>query len=183
MTLPSAKELNEIDMTPVVDLFKPVDEVKFLSMFAGQEHYRLLRWIAENNQHKRIVEIGAYMGLSTVCLAWNDQNFVTSYDGDFSQLKWKETPKNVHCLQTLSDHYFYPGVIYSDIIFVDTWHFGKMEAALYEYLKSFNWKGLLIYDDIFLNDEMSAFWKSVDMEKIDATALGHSYGTGIIEFL
>lgn len=181
MNLPSALELNQIDMRPVVDHFIKADETKYLTMPAGKEHYRLLRWFAETNSNKRITEIGCHMALSTVCLAWNKQNMVTTYDIDYSYLKWKQQPNNVYRLQTFGANSFYPGVYYSDIIFVDTAHYGIMEIELFKYLKSMEWKGLLIYDDIYLNDEMMAFWKAVDVPKIDATNIGHSTGTGIIE--
>lgn len=182
MILPTKEELDAIDMTPVVAQFQNVDETKFLSMEAGKEHYRLLRWISENSNGKQIAELGCYMGLSTMCLAWNMHNDVTCFDIDYSFLKWKKQPGNVKRLLVEGDHDFYKGIIVSDIIFVDTNHFGKMELAVYKFLKQSNWKGILIYDDIYLNDEMKSVWEAIDMPKIDATDIGHIYGTGIIEF-
>lgn len=183
MILPTKEELDAIDMQPVVDQFHKVDEVKFLSMPAGQEHYRLLRWISENNNDVHISELGCYMGLSTVCLAWNKRNEVLTYDNYFNFIKWKKRPSNVSLSEAKGEHYYNPLIAFSNIIFVDTNHFGVMELAVYKHLKENNWKGILIYDDIYLNDEMKAVWGAIDMPKIDATEIGHVYGTGIIEFL
>lgn len=181
MTLPSAKELNEIDMSDILSNVIDCPEKSYISAYAGKEHYRLLRWISENHPYKHIAEIGCYMGLSTLCLAANKNNMVTTFDINFDALKWVAHPGNVTRLQTFGEDAFYPGVVYSDIIFVDTWHNGVMEEALYNYLTSIKWNGLLILDDIFLNDAMTAFWRKVRHDKMDATTLGHSTGTGIIE--
>lgn len=181
MILPTKEELDAIDMEPVKAMFQKVPETRFLTMKAGEEHYRLLRWISEKHNEIMIAELGSYMGLSTVCLAWNKENVVYAYDVDFSLLKWKEQPKNVDLIQVKDQSFFHETIIACDIIFVDTNHFGVMELAVYKFLKEREWKGVLIYDDIYLNDEMKRVWESIDKYKIDATALGHVYGTGIVK--
>jgi len=182
MTLPTKSELDAIDMRPVVSKFKNVDEVKFLSMSAGQEHYRLLRWISENYKNSVIAEVGTYMALSTVCLAWEKTNAVISYDVTYDYLKWKERPDNVACILMPPDQNGFPkSIINAGIIFIDTNHYGVMEKNVFDYLIANEWKGVLIYDDIYLNDEMTAAWDYISVEKIDATSIGHVYGTGIIE--
>jgi hypothetical protein len=40
--------------------------------------------------------------------------------------------------------------------------------------------GTLILDDIYLNDDMVNFWNQINDDKIDATNIGHSTGTGVV---
>jgi hypothetical protein len=107
---------------------------------------------------------------------------ITSYDTDFSHLHLKDKGL-FNFVQAMSTNEFYSDILSTNIIFVDTWHEGKMERAVYDFLVANNWKGVLIYDDIYYNDAMKAFWASLPEPKIDATHIGHSTGTGIIEFI
>lgn len=74
-------------------------------------------------------------------------------------------------------------------------HDGILEYEMYLWLKNNNYKGFIIYDDIFLekghlaNDysettnNMIDFWNKIpDNEKIDITHIGHWSGTGIVCF-
>lgn len=185
MILPTKEQLDAMDMEPVKRMFHNVPETKFLTMEAGKEHYRLLRWLSESQTGIVISEVGTYMGLSTVCLAWNKLNPVISYDVDYSVLKWRQRPDNVACIKMPNEpHTFSKSIIQSDVIFIDTSHFGIMEKEVFTYLTGNDWKGILIYDDIYLNDGMKSAWEFIKSQVAvtDATDIGHIYGTGIIEF-
>lgn len=147
----------------------------------GLNHYRLLRWFGE--RFNKIADIGTYMGFSAACLM-GDNNVVVSYDTDFKHRHLKlKMLSEIHFIK-IKDTEAFDGLIgQADLILVDTWHEGKMERAIYDYLVSINWKGVLIYDDIYYNDAMKQFWQSLPEPKIDATYVGHSTGTGLIEFL
>lgn len=181
MTLPTKEELDNMNMQPIMDLFNPVPEVQFINEPAGVNHYRLLRWFGE--RFSRIADIGTYMGFSAACLMGNG-NVVVSYDTDFKHRHLKlKMLSEIHFIK-IKDTEAFDGLIgQADLILVDTWHEGKMERAIYDYLVSINWKGVLIYDDIYYNDAMKQFWQSLPEPKIDATHVGHLTGTGIIEFI
>mmetsp|Transcript_75598 Transcript_75598/g.177510 ORF Transcript_75598/g.177510 Transcript_75598/m.177510 type:complete len:111 (+) Transcript_75598:37-369(+) len=70
----------------------------------------------------------------------------------------------------------------ADLIMLDTDHDGKFEAEAYRFLQTYNFSGLVILDDIYLNREMDRFWASVKEPKVDLTDVGHSSGTGLVMF-
>lgn len=183
MKLPTKIELDHIDMSDIVAKMKPCPELSFLSEPAGMNHYRFFRWLGAVYPGSVISELGTYMGLATMCFADTASNKVITYDVDFSFVKWKEKPKNIELRTAIGFNYFPPEITNSTIIFVDTYHEGIMENAIYKYLIDKKWKGILIYDDIYYNQEMRRFWDSIPEPKINATEIGHVSGTGIIEFI
>ena len=70
----------------------------------------------------------------------------------------------------------------SDIIMLDTDHDGVFEEAFYSFLKSSNFSGILLLDDIHLCDEMKQFWAAITEPKYDITEYGHFSGTGLVCF-
>ena len=70
----------------------------------------------------------------------------------------------------------------SDLIFMDTAHTGEYEYKIYNFLKSNNYQGLLLLDDIFLNQNMLYFWGEIEKPKYDLTKYGHASGTGLVIF-
>lgn len=68
------------------------------------------------------------------------------------------------------------------LIVLDTNHDGKFERRVYETLCALRYRGLLILDDIRLNENMRRFWRSIPHKRVDATAAGHWSGTGVVVF-
>jgi hypothetical protein len=54
------------------------------------------------------------------------------------------------------------------------------EIQIYHTLANRGWKGIIVCDDIHLNDPMKRFWDEVSHPKIDITKYGHGSGTGVI---
>ena len=67
-------------------------------------------------------------------------------------------------------------------IMLDTFHDGGFEREFILELLKNNYKGMVLCDDIYLNDEMKSFWEWVPLQKIDVSKYGHWSGTGIILF-
>jgi len=65
---------------------------------------------------------------------------------------------------------------------LDTFHDGTFELKFYNHLKSINYNGYLLLDDIKLNKEMIEFWNQIELDKEDLSYLGHSSGTGVVYF-
>lgn len=183
MTLPTIEELNAYDMAPVAAMFKPCPELSYLFDAAGFNHYRLLRWIGEHSDGKLIYDVGTYMGLSAGSLQYSGKNMVKTFDTSFAALKLKSVHTNILTKEVVNENDIPENLTDANIILVDTWHNGIMERKIYDELVAANWKGLLIYDDIYYNASMKGFWQSLPEPKIDATNIGHSTGTGIIEFI
>ena len=56
------------------------------------------------------------------------------------------------------------------------------EIWLYNFLIQNNWNGIMLCDDINLNDEMRRFWSEISHVKHDITKYGHFSGTGLVLF-
>lgn len=140
---------------------------------SGSEHYRLL---TELSKGKNLVyDVGTYRGASAVALS----NAKKVFTYDVQQLLKCNLPDNVvykigNCIGK--------DLLKADLILVDTFHDGKFEQEVYNYLVDNNYKGLLLLDDIYLNDEMKAFWGGIENKKQDLTYIGHYSGTGIVYF-
>lgn len=182
MTIPTKDQLDVIDMMSEYNQFRPVPEREYLLAPAGVEHYRLLKWMGMH--YKGLFnEIGVYMGLGSACLASDIRNAVAGWDIDYQFLNWNTVPINITLKKSQGPEWFSPEIAYADIILVDAWHNGQVEADIYCFLLRVNYKGILIYDDIYYNDAMRSFWNGINHPgKIDATHIGHSTGTGIIDF-
>lgn len=140
---------------------------------AGSEHYRLL---TEISKEKNIIyDIGTYRGASAVALS--NANHVHTWD--VQNLLVCDLPENVtyHIGDCLT-----PDLIAADLILLDTFHDGGFEKKAYNYLCENGYKGVLILDDIHLNQEMDEFWSEIFHEKEDVTEIGHYTGTGIVYF-
>ena len=68
------------------------------------------------------------------------------------------------------------------LILLDTAHDGIFEQRVYNALGEDGYQGLLLLDDIYLNPIMQRFWSEISVEKLDATAVGHWSGTGLVQF-
>lgn len=145
---------------------------------AGAEHYRLLCLFSTWFNDTTIYEIGTWLGAGTICLAYNKNNKVISYD----------TTNNINVIENpnmkfvVGDYKNDKELLNSPFIFVDVATNGVVEQEIYEYLKSNNYKGFTVWGGINLSEEMKSFWKSVTHDKRDLTRYGHYTGTGIIFF-
>ncbi len=73
-------------------------------------------------------------------------------------------------------------ILTSDLIFMDAGDHLNMtyELFLISFLKKENYKGIIIFDDIKLNDDMKKVWGTLEGENIfDISHIGHWSGTGI----
>jgi hypothetical protein len=144
-------------------------------MDAGIEHYRLLTYISTLYKGVSLLDIGSYQGSSAIALSFNKKNKVISYDID-SQPEIAEIKiPNIEFIKgDVLKH-----KISAPFILLDTYHDGTFEQEFADHLIKINYKGLVMFDDIHLNNEMSYFWNALKNEKYDITEIGHHTGTGI----
>lgn len=145
-----------------------------------QEHYELLAVITQFMNNKLIVDAGTFMGLSAAHLAINNSNKVITYDIDDKHLnnQWVLKPniefKKMPVLDDLDT------VLKADMIFLDIDpHDGLQEKILSDALINNKYKGIVVADDINLNQGMKDWWQSLPGIKIDLTDVGHFSGTGL----
>lgn len=140
---------------------------------SGEEHYRLLRFIA--SRFYCAIDIGTYRGYSALALSGAEK--VTTFDIE-NNIKVK-FPKNVNFIIGNAIGFWLKR---SDFILLDVDHSGDFEAKVHQYLCQQNWQGIMMADDIHYNDNMEYWWNDISNEKYDITHIGHWSGTGLIYY-
>jgi predicted O-methyltransferase YrrM len=163
---------------------------QYFSLDSGTEHYKLLAYLSKELQCKKIIDIGHYHGFSSVALSYDNSKKVISFDLvnclPQSPVTSSINRENIEfliedCLlsQTFKD------AIQSgecEMIMLDIDHTGVTEKLIMEELRRLNYKGLVLLDDINLNQEMRAFFDDIPEKKMDISRYGHWSGTGIVIF-
>lgn len=149
----------------------------------GKEAYKLYAYISKKYNYKTILDIGTRFGNSALSLSKNGRNKVISYniveEGASNIEKKNITWKIMDFRNDDSIEWEKVSLILLD---VDP-HNGKIEREMLDYLSSIDWSGIILLDDIHLNQPMKDFWLSLPNEKKkDITEFGHASGTGILEF-
>jgi hypothetical protein len=154
------------------------------------EHYRFLAYLSTKFISINILDIGTALGLSALALSYNPTNTIHTFDINNTSLTGIKKRENIHFIydnlfETSQQLKYNDLILNSPLIFLDVEpHNGIMEYSFYNYLKSINYKGIMICDDIhYYKDMKNNFWNKIpDEEKIDITHLGHWSGTGMILF-
>ena len=155
----------------------------YFTLPSGQEHYRLLRYLAKEINGS-IVEIGTHAATSVVALSADTTQPIVTYDiVNEKQREFEDLTTVTFRLCEFSDDVEYRDfILSSSMIFIDAPHNGTFELFCYQWLKDNGYKGLTIWDDIHLNKPMREFWSSVELPKQDISKYGHITGTGAIFF-
>mmetsp|Transcript_14137 Transcript_14137/g.34218 ORF Transcript_14137/g.34218 Transcript_14137/m.34218 type:complete len:258 (-) Transcript_14137:703-1476(-) len=165
----------------------------------GKGHYPLLGYLSSKHKRSIIVDIGTRWGDSARALASESQNFVFTFDlmnaadriakaNAISVDTLEEQLGNVHFFQNTNILKSRRGKAIlraASIVMLDTLHapdVNRFEYDFFDLLQTIGFKGLLICDDIHLNVQMAKWWKSIPLEKHDLTIVGHSSGTGLVDF-
>jgi hypothetical protein len=176
----SETELNQLNMQQYCGNI-PEDEYKeYFCNPAGRDHYRLLAFISTCYDNKILLDIGTNRGTSAYALSLNKKNKIYSFDIQ-NYVTLSSKPDNVEFVLDDSTKKEYEHLIRNcNFIFLDTFHDGIFERKFLSHLKSLNWSGFLLLDDIYLNKEMADFWNEITEEKYDISHLGHYSGTGLV---
>lgn len=170
-------DIDNLDTSYINDLINFDSSYYHLRTHSGREHYKLLMMISTFIDNQIIFDIGTNECRSAISLAYNKTNKVKSYD-IIKILPQNPVLENVEYY--LGDSTQDPDLITSPLIFLDVDHDGSYENVFYNHLLSINYKGILLLDDIHLNDPMKDFWSKINEPKYDLTHLGHWSGTGLV---
>jgi hypothetical protein len=176
------------------DKFKNINESSSeeFNDVPGKQHYRLLSYFSSLYENAIIIDIGTHRGNSALALSYNETNTIHSFDIEdkIQNHKIKSIPNiNFHIenlFDPITSKKWEQTILQSAFIFLDVDpHNGIMELEYYNYLKSINYQGFVICDDIWYFKEMlDNFWHKIPYdERYDLTNVGHWSGTGIISFL
>lgn len=148
------------------------------------EHYALLRHLARQFEGTTIVDIGTHLGLSALALSDSSNRVLTL---DIEDKRIVDLPQNVEFKlgNMANDKTLIPLNAALALLDIDP-HAGEEERAIVQQLLDRGWKGVLLCDDIYLNEGMKAFWRWVcsqgGLETKDVTEVGHCTGTGLVWF-
>lgn len=149
------------------------------SPLRGGHYYRLLAHISNLLPEGSIVfDVGTYRGVSALALSYNERVKVISWD--IANFNAVTNPGNITFKigNFLEDEQ----LLNAKLMFIDVDpHDGIKEEAFLKKLIQIGYRGVLIFDDIHLNDGMRAFWqKTLPYNPQDLTSLGHNTGTGML---
>jgi len=170
---------NKVKLEYIPEFDELIEYQEYAHIKNKREHYRLLSYISKQFNNCYISDFGTLFGASALALSQNSTNHVHSYDVDIKPKRFKK--ENI----TFNEKDAVISIMakYSQIILLDVDpHYGQLERIIYAKLIIEGFKGILICDDIFLNDEMRAFWNSIKLDKYNFTDVGHATGTGIVDF-
>ncbi len=175
---------SEVNKTYIVDVLEHVagcDKVNFVKP-AGMEWYKLLAYISTKVDNSTLLDIGTRLGASAVALAHNPNNKVLTYDVRGCQIMCK-LPNVEFIVKNLLETDM---SIIDDIpiiaLDVDP-HDGIKETEFLDKIRERNWKGILLMDDIRPPwNKMVTMWNEIPETKYDLTDIGHSSGTGLVDF-
>lgn len=154
----------------------------YYNELSSKEHYRLLTHISNLFSEIKILDIGTLKGCSALALSTNVTNTVYSFNLN-NQLELTEIPINIEfIIDNVINGKYDELILNCSLILLDTFHDGSFEQEFLDYLISLNYKGILLLDDIHLNNEMELFWNNIKINKFDITNIGHSTGTGVVFF-
>jgi hypothetical protein len=176
------EELDNIDLFPYSQKINSLEYQQYFMSKSGQEHYRLLAHISQNDDLVDILDVGTLKGCSALAFSVNSKNKVRSFNV-LNQLDLNYTPLNAEfIIDNVLNGDYNSVILGSKYIMLDTYHDGTFEKEFYDHLVSINYKGYLLLDDIHLNFEMERFWGLITKEKYDISNLGHITGTGLVIF-
>lgn len=188
----SKEWIEDIDLSPLFKYLSWTPEyLKYFQQSAGQEAFKLLGYISKHCEGVA-TDIGTQYGSSALALSLNTDLHVDTYDkfkvvpsiNPSDQVSSIEHKSNI-TYRILSGQSVMSKIAKSTVVYLDiNTNDGIEEAKIISQLLQLEFKGILILDDIHLNDVMKNVWSNVPnkLKKIDATAFGHWSGTGIIVY-
>lgn len=174
----SNQELDQLD-TSNVNQYDMHFDISCYHTQSGREHYRLLIYTSTLFSNTTLFDVGTNACRSALALSYNKSNKIKSYD-IIQVMPNNPTVENIEFI--LGDSTKDIDITTTPFIFLDVDHDGVYENTFYNFLKESKWQGLLMLDDIHLNEAMRSFWQNITEEKYDITSKGHWSGTGLVVF-
>eukprot|EP00798_Chlamydomonas_sp_ICE-L_P030246 gene30246-35230_t len=169
-------DLNAIDLSSVNSVCRWSSNFRFFDLSAGEEHYRLLAHVARSVRRPTIIDIGHFQSLSAAALSLATEKTVRSFDLISSLPSAQSVPTAIHIpnvrleigpnyMRDLPNH-----LQTSDLFILDIDHLGKSERDIFKVLEESKFDGLLIVDDIHLNEHMQRFWDDIKQTKYNISS-------------
>ena len=146
-----SSQLDAIDLSEYRKITDSIGTPKdWFYMKSGAEHYRLLVFISGLFKNKTLLDIGTYQGSSSIAMSHNPKNLINSFDiNQQPEIARIRIPNINYTVGNILD--FPDLIIESPFILPDTYHDGSFEEAFMEKIIEINYKGFILFDDIYLN--------------------------------
>jgi len=175
--------IDEIELTSLIKYTEWNKNSMYFNLEAGKEHYKLIAYLSKFTENQ-IIDIGTYFGFSALASSLYNKP-VTTYDvcdwfPEDEKIITARNNKNIifklmDCCNDMEE------IVKSDIVLLDIDpHSGEQELVIMKALKDVGFQGIIMLDDIHLNEKMDEFWNGIEEKKIDVTSVGHFSGTGIV---
>jgi hypothetical protein len=171
-------ELDSLDAN-FINRYNFYHNISYFQGKAGREHYRLLMYVSSIFSKEKLFDIGTNRCMSAAAMSHSMKNQVITYDIIKLIIVNPFLPRVEYVLGDCRED---KRLLESPFIFFDVDHNGKFEYLFYEFLKENKYKGLVMCDDIHLNEPMKKWWETITEDKYDLTEKGHWSGTGLIHF-
>jgi hypothetical protein len=187
------QEVKDVDLSSIYEYMDWNPTYRgFLTKLPGEEHYKLLAYMGKlvslKNPVTLISDIGTLYGSSALALSTAHPSVqVTTYDilNVIPNVQGLKSINNVSSIKRkiMSGQLDIANIAKSQLILLDIDpHEGTEETKFVKLLQNAGFKGLMLVDDIKLNEGMRKFWEGVELPKYDLTELGHWTGTGLIVY-
>jgi hypothetical protein len=187
------QEVKDVDLSSIYEYMDWNPTYRgFLTKLPGEEHYKLLAYMGKlvslKNPVTLISDIGTLYGSSALALSTAHPSVqVTTYDilNVIPNVQGLKSINNVSSIKRkiMSGQLDISNIAKSQLILLDIDpHEGTEETKFIKLLQNAGFKGLMLVDDIKLNEGMRKFWEGVELPKYDLTELGHWTGTGLIVY-
>jgi len=149
-----------------------LEKCDYVDRFALSNHYYqvLIALVSSLKNPSLILEVGFREGWSALCMSKAAPNAsIKSYDVDSSKLKFPEKHRNISYEKVHGDFCF-KELDYSEasFIFIDAAHNGTLEREIFKKIIKDGYKGLVLWDDIYFDDDMTKFWNEIrDVPKLE----------------
>ena len=196
MSLEMIRKARDVDFSEIRKRFLTSSEFFYPDFWPG-EHYKLLAGAVRALKPKLIIEIGSYLGLSSLALKqyMSESSQLVTFDiipfADFpnSVVQSEDFIKGdfIQHIDDLSDEIVFAKYIplfeNAELIFIDASHDGIFEEKILNLFRGMKFKKKLyiMMDDIRLWALLKV-WRDIPEAKLDLTSFGHWSGTGLIEW-
>lgn len=174
-------DIARIDLSSLAPFVADESHLPYFLDPDGKEHYRLAAFLGTCFNHAQIFDVGTNKGYSALALSYNRTNKIISYDiTDAKALNRQEELDRIEF--RIGDVLQDDRLLFAPLIMLDTDHDGVFETEFFNFLRTHDYKGLVLLDDIHVSSAMIRFWVSIDEPRLDLTELGHFSGSGLVDF-
>lgn len=178
--------IDAVDLSHLRKYIEWHENSRYFELEAGKEHYKLLAYLSTQMTCKRILDIGCYLGQSSCAMSISEGKEIVTIDvvdclpDDVTTVKQRT---NVSCIFDTTYLNYLPTIVLGcDLIVLDIDHTGMHERLILQKLRDCGYTGMVVLDDIHLNNMMRAFYRDIPELKIDISKYGHWSGTACVIF-